>query len=29
MCRRVGFRPYNEYIKSSRFKTGGHMHIEM
>jgi hypothetical protein len=28
LCRRAGFSTYNEYVLSSRFKTGAHMHIE-
>jgi len=28
MCRQVGFRTYNEYLRSSKYKTGDHMHVE-
>jgi hypothetical protein len=29
LCRQAGFRPYNEYIHGSTYKTGDHMHIEL
>lgn len=28
LCRQSGFSPYNEYIKTSRYKTGDHMHVD-
>jgi len=29
MSRDAGFKPYNEYINTSTYKTGDHMHIEL
>lgn len=29
LCIRAGFKPYNEYIYSSTYKTGDHMHIAL
>jgi len=29
ICRDTGFTPYNEYINTSTYKTGDHMHIQL
>lgn len=29
LARQAGFTPYNEYIHSSRYKTGDHMHVDL
>lgn len=29
LCWKAGFRPFNEYVHSSRYKTGDHMHVSL
>ena len=29
ICWQAGFKPYNEYIHDSRYKTGDHMHVDL
>jgi len=29
LCRQAGFKPYNEYLHGSTYKTGDHMHVEL
>ncbi|MCL5773669.1 MAG: hypothetical protein M1536_04745 [Firmicutes bacterium] len=29
LCSQAGFKPYNEYINSSPYKTGDHMHVDV
>lgn len=29
LCERAGFKPYNEYVYGSKYKTGDHMHIDL
>lgn len=29
LARQTGFKPYNEYIHSSPYKTGDHMHVDL
>jgi hypothetical protein len=29
LCKESGFKPYNEYLYSSTYKTGDHMHIDL
>lgn len=29
LCWQSGFKPFNEYVHSSRFKTGDHMHVQL
>lgn len=29
ICRQAGFKPYNEYLHSSYYKTGDHMHVDL
>ncbi|MEW6277360.1 MAG: hypothetical protein AB1758_01975 [Candidatus Eremiobacterota bacterium] len=29
LCWKAGFRPFNEYVRSSLYKTGDHMHVEL
>ncbi|MBI2267080.1 MAG: hypothetical protein HYU64_18285 [Armatimonadetes bacterium] len=29
LCEQAGFKPYNEYIHGSTYKTGDHMHIDL
>lgn len=29
LCRQAGLKPYNEYVNSSAYKTGDHMHVDL
>jgi hypothetical protein len=29
LCWQSGFKPFNEYVHTSRFKTGDHMHVQL
>ncbi len=29
LCWQSGFKPFNEYVHSSKFKTGNHMHVQL